>query len=145
MFLCFVAGRGRERSLEEAVMTKLFFVVLILVVFGALTFAASEEQVGNSWLNGKWEGRPPAGGELRMTLSVEKDNQIRGTAVIPGGRRRDAHPEVTGTVNGNRVTLDTFFPSAFPQSVVHYDCTLTNDALQCRTKSGYKTTFNKVK
>jgi hypothetical protein len=126
-------------------MKKLFFVVLILITFGALTFAASEEQVGNSWLNGKWEGRPPAGGELRMTLSVEKDNQVRGSGIIAEGGKRGAHPDVTGTVNGKHVTLETFFPSAFPEARVHYDCTFTNDALQCRTKSGYKTTFNKVK
>ena len=120
------------------------FNVLSLIVATAFTFGASEEQVGNSWLNGKWEGRPPAGGELTMTLTVEKDNQVRGTAVIPGGGRKGAHPDVTGTVKGNQVTLETFFPAAFPQSLVHYDCTLTNNALQCKTKSGYKTTFKKV-
>ena len=120
------------------------FNVLFLILSSAFTFAASEEQLGNSSLNGKWEGRPPLGGELEMTLTVEKDNQIRGTAVIPGGGKKGAHPQVTGTVNGNQVTLETFFPSAMPQSLVHYDCTLANDALQCKTKSGYKTTFKKV-
>jgi hypothetical protein len=119
------------------------FNVLFLIVSTAFTFAASEEQGGNSWLNGKWEGRPPIGGVLTMTLTVEKDNQVQGKGIIPqhGGR---AHPQVTGTVNGNRVTLETFFPDAFPQSVVHYDCTLRNNVLQCKTKSGYKTTFKKV-
>ena len=125
-------------------MKKLFFVVLLLIVFGTVTFAASSEPVDASWLNGKWAGRPPAGGELTMTLNVEKDNQIRGSAVIPEGGRRGAQPDVTGTVKGKRVTLETFFPGAFPQARVHYDCTATNDALQCRTKSGYKTTFKKV-
>jgi hypothetical protein len=125
-------------------MKKVFFVILFLILVSTVTFAASPEPADTSWLNGKWEGRPPAGGELTMALTVEKDNQIRGTAVIPGGGRKGAHPEVTGTLKGKRVTLETFFPSAFPQSVVHYDCTSTNDALQCRTKSGYKTTFKKV-
>lgn len=117
----------------------LFNVLFLMVSF---TVAASAEQVDNSWLNGKWQGRPPAGGELTMTLTVEKDNQVRGTGLIPG--RRGATPEVSGTVNGKEVVLETFFLSAFPQSVVHYDCTLANNALQCKTKSGYKTTIKKV-
>jgi hypothetical protein len=131
-------------KISKQLLAGVLFNVLFLIVATAFTFGASEEQVGNSWLNGKWEGRPPAGGELTMTLTVERDNQVRGTAVIPGGGRKGAHPDVTGTVKGNHVTLETFFPAAFPQSRVHYDCTLTNDALQCKTKSGYKTTFRKV-
>jgi len=115
----------------------------VLFLIASATLAASEEQGGNSPLNGQWEGRPPMGGDLTMTLTVEKDNQVRGTAIIPTAKN-GAHPDVTGTVNGNHVTLETFFPSAFPQSRVHYNCTLTNDALQCRTKTGYKTTFRKV-
>src|SRR5713226_798505 len=113
MSMYFVAGRGHDLSLEDALMKKLFFVILLLTVCSRFTFAASSEQVDTRWLNGKWEGRPPIGGELTMTLTVEKDNQVRGSAVIPEGGRRGAHPEVTGTVNGNRVTLETFFPSAF--------------------------------
>ena len=59
-------------------------------------------------------------------------------------RGEKAYPEVTGNVNDKHVVLKTFFPSAFPKSVVHYNCTLADKALQCRTKSGYKTTFRKL-
>ena len=124
--------------------TVALFSVLFLIVSSAFTLAMSEEQVSNSPLHGKWEGRPPAGGELTMTLAVDKDNQIKGSGVIPGGGGKGAHPEVSGKVDGTRVTLETYFPSAHPQSRVHYDCTLAGDSLQCRTKSGYKTTFKKV-
>jgi hypothetical protein len=124
-------------------LTGVIFSVLFLTVCSPFTLAASAEQVDNSWLNGKWEGQPPAGGELTMTLTVDKDNQVRGSGVIPL-RGKSAHPEVTGTVNGNHVVLETFFPSAFPQSVVHYNCTLADNALQCRTKTGYKTSFRKL-
>jgi len=119
----------------------------ILFLFACSTFAvaASAEQADNSWLNGKWSGQPPAGGELTMTLSVEKDNQVSGSGLIPQGGSRDIHPQVSGSVNGKQVVLETFFPSAFPQGSVHYDCTLVNDALQCRTQKGnYKTTFKKI-
>jgi len=140
----FISATAQDLSFWEALMKNLFFVISLLIVFGGFTMAASSEPVDNTWLNGKWEGRPPVGGELTMTLTAEKDDQIRGTAAISEGGRRGAHPEVSGTVKGKRVTLETFFPGAFPQSRVHYDCTGTNDALQCRTKSGYKTTFKKV-
>lgn len=117
------------------------FNVLFLIAF--TTLAASEEQGGNNWLNGQWEGRPPMGGELTMTLTVEKVNQVRGTAIIPTARH-GAQPDVTGTVEGKHVTLETFFPGAYPQSAVHYNCMAKNDVLQCRTKSGYQTTFKRV-
>lgn len=123
-----------------------FAVVLFNVLFllHSLTFGASEEQVGGSWINGKWEGRPPIGGELTMTLTVDKDNQVQGTGFIRQGGNRPARPDVTGTVNGKSVSMETFFPGAFPQGRVHYDCILIAGDLQCRTQSGYKTTFKKV-
>jgi hypothetical protein len=120
----------------------------IFLLVGAASFAAGQDKPGNpasDWLNGKWDGQPPAGQELQMTLRVEKDNQVRGTGLIPEGGRKAAHPQVTGTVNGDQVTLETFFPSAFPRSIVHYDCTLIEGTLKCKTKSGYETTFRKVK
>ncbi len=131
-------------------MKSLGFVILVLTITSAalvsvpLTQAATEEQIDNNWLNGKWEGRPPLGGDLTMTLSVDKQNKIQGNGVIPGGGARGAHPQVTGSVKGKRVLLETFFPSSFPQGSVHYNCVRADDALQCRTKSGYTTTFKKV-
>ena len=131
-------------------MKSLRFILLVLTLTSlaitsvVLTHAAGEEKTDNHWLNGNWEGRPPLGGELTMALSVDKENHIQGTAVIPGGGARGAHPQVTGTVKGGRVTLETSFPSARSQSRVHYNCTRADGALQCRTKSGYRTTFKKV-
>jgi len=121
----------------------MLFSVLFLIGSTSFSFGASDEPLGNTWLNGKWEGRPPIGGVLTMTLTVEKDNQVQGKGLIRQANK-PAHPQVTGTVNGNEVTLETFFPDAFSQSAVHYDCRLMNEVLQCRTKSGYKTVFKKV-
>ena len=80
----------------------------VLFLIASTTFAASEEQVGNSRLNGKWEGRPPLGGELTMTLTVENDNQIprvrchsRGRkkrSPSPSNRNREREPGHAGDV-----------------------------------------------
>lgn len=121
--------------------TRLFTVVFLLTSGG---WICAEERADSSWLNGKWEGPPPLGGELTMTLAVEKGNEVEGSGFIRQGGRKPARPDVTGTVNGNSVSLETFFPDAFPQARVHYDCTLIAGDLQCRTKNGYKTTFKKI-
>jgi len=118
--------------------------MLFVLVCGGFSFAESAEQADNSWLNGKWSGRPPEGGELTMTLSVEKDNQIHGSGLIPLKGGTAAHPDVSGSVKGKQVVLETFFSEARVQRGVHYTCRYADDALQCRTKSGYKTTFKKV-
>ncbi len=124
--------------------TIVFFNVLFLIACSTFSFAASAEQADNSWLNGKWSGQPPAGGELTMTLSVDKDNQVHGSGIIPVRGGREAHPEVSGTVKGKRVVLKTFFQDPKVQLTVHYNCRFVNNALECRTAKGYKTTFKKV-
>ncbi len=120
------------------------FNVLFLIAGSTLTPAASAEQADYSWLNGKWSGQPPAGGDLTMTLTVDKDNKIHGSGIIPVRGGREAHPEVSGTVKGKRVVLETFFQDPKVQGTVHYNCTFVDNALQCRTPKGYKTTFKKV-
>lgn len=111
-------------------------------------FASGADQrsdISSDWLNGKWEGRPPAGGELKMDIHVEKDNAIKGTGLIPGKGRGDAaHPQVTGTIRGKVIHLETFFPSSFPQGKVVYNCKPAGQELQCRTPAGYETTFKKM-
>jgi hypothetical protein len=108
--------------------------------------AVAEDKPGDpayNWLNGKWSGRPPAGGDLQMTLRVENGNQIRGEGLVPGGGRRSAvHPHITGIVTGDKVTFDTNFPLS--QTTVHYNCTHADGVLQCKTKSSYETTFKKL-
>lgn len=128
---------------------KVFAITLIALMFYFIspTLVSAEDKPGNpkyGWVNGKWEGRPPAGGELQMTLRVEKDNQVRGTGLIPGGGKKGARPDVTGTVNGDRVRLETFFPGAFPQRSVIYNCKFAEGALRCKTRGGYETTFKKI-
>ncbi len=121
-----------------------FSSILLMFAFSALIFAADEGQADNSWLNGKWSGQPPAGGDLTMTISVDKDNKIHGSGIIPVRGGREAHPEVSGTVKGKQVVLETFFQDPKVQSTVHYNCRFVDNALQCRTPKGYKTTFKKV-
>jgi hypothetical protein len=127
------------------------FVCALLNIFllvGYSSFAAGEDKPGNpayNWLNGKWAGRPPAGGEMEMTLTVENGNQIRGQGLVPGGGRRSAvHPFITGTVNDDKVTLETRFPMSPSQSTVNYSCTFRENVLHCRARSGYETTFKKL-
>ncbi len=118
--------------------------MLFVLVYGAFSFAASAEPTDYSWLNGKWSGQPPEGGDLTMTLTVDKDNKIHGSGIIPLRGGTAAHPEVSGSVKGKRVLLQTFFSEARVQRTVHYNCTFADNALQCRTPAGYKTTFKKV-
>ncbi len=114
--------------------------VMLLLLSNTFALAAAD----NSWLNGKWSGQPPEGGDLTMTLTVDKDNKIHGSGIIPVRGGREAHPDVSGSVKGKRVLLQTFFSDAKVQRTVHYNCTFADDALQCRTPAGYKTTFKKV-
>ncbi len=79
-----------------------------------------------------------------MTLTVDKDNKIHGAGIIPVRGGREAHPDVSGMVKGKRVVLQTFFQAPNVQRTVHYNCTFADDALQCRTARGYKTTFERV-
>jgi hypothetical protein len=119
-------------------------IMLVVFLWSAFSFAASAEQADNSWLNGKWSGQPPEGGDLTMTLSVDKDNKIHGSGIIPVRGGREAHPEVSGSVKGKQVVLQTFFSDAKVQRTVYYNCRFADNALQCKTKAGYKTTFKKV-
>jgi hypothetical protein len=48
--------------------------------------AIAQEKPGNpayDWLNGKWSGQAPGGGELELDLKVVNDNQITGQSRIP--------------------------------------------------------------
>jgi hypothetical protein len=116
---------------------------LVLIPLG--TFALTEKQKANTayeWLNGKWAR--PAAGDLQMALRVKKDNQISGSAIIPNGREREGHPQVTGSVSGDVITLEILFPSAFPKATVKYICKSTEGALECRTPNGYEAALKKL-
>jgi hypothetical protein len=72
----------------------------------------AQEKPGNSeyaWLNGKWSGPAPAGGELELDLQVINDNQITGQSRVPrGGSKRDPVRTVSGTVEGDKVHLELY-------------------------------------
>jgi hypothetical protein len=117
-----------------------FFFVLLGVFTSAI--AATGDQADNAWLNGKWQGRPPLGGDMTMTLNVDQ-NEIHGSAIIPG-KGKSPQPDVKGSIKGKRVLIETFFPNRYPQGAVHYNCTRADENLDCKTKSGFATTFKKV-
>ena len=79
-----------------------------------------------------------------MDIHVDKDGQIKGTGLIPRGRNEAVHPQVTGSVKGKVVHLETFFASGFPQARVIYNCRPAGEELQCKTPSGFETTFKKT-
>jgi hypothetical protein len=143
---CFWIGVKKMKVSRQSFVCALLNIFLLV---GAASFAAGQDKPGNpasDWLNGKWEGRPPAGGELQMTLRVENGNQVRGLGINPsGGRRSAGEPYITGSVIGKKVLLDTTFPMVRGgETKVHYDCTFTEGNLHCRTRSGYETTFKKL-
>lgn len=122
-------------------------VLFLLLLVGLNTFALAQEQspgADYTWLNGKWAGTPPAGGELQMDLKVVNGNKIQGDGFIPGGGRRSGgRPSITGTVDGNKVVLETYFPES--QRRVVYRCLFKEDVLQCSTGPKFHTTFSRLK
>ncbi len=129
-----------------------FFTPVVLSVFLLANFnifALAQESSpapDNSWLNGQWAGIPPAGGELRMNLKVN-GNKIEGDGVIQSGPRGGAYPTITGTVNGNKIVLETYFPEApgTGKRTVRYRCVHKEEALQCQVGRKFQTTFSKIK
>jgi hypothetical protein len=92
-------------------------------------------------LSGRWEGKPPRDGTLELNLNV-KDGKIDGEGRIRLGGRKSVNAAVSGSVEGNKVSFQT----QFPQTTVTYNCVWDNaDALQCKTRTGYETTFTRVK
>jgi hypothetical protein len=116
--------------------------VPLLMLLASIVYAQDSQKTDYGWLNGKWSGRPPAGGSLEMTLRVEGD-QIRGTGVIPGPARGRGLPDVSGRIEGDNITISTYFPKT--QTTVTYHCTAAEGDLHCKTKNGYETVFKKFR
>jgi hypothetical protein len=74
--------------------------------------ALSQEKPGNpayDWLNGKWYGRAPGGGELELQLRVLNGNEITGHSRIPrAGAKRDVTKSISGSVDGDKVRLELY-------------------------------------
>ncbi len=129
------------------------FVQLVLVVFlcfALKSFAFAQEPSpapDYTWLNGQWAGTPLAGGELRMNLKVVNGNKIEGDGVIQSGPRAGGYPTITGTVSGNKVLLQTYFPEArgSKKPTVRYRCVFKEDVLQCQVGRKFQTTFKRIK
>jgi hypothetical protein len=83
----------------------------ILTAFG-LPPALSQEKPGNpayDWLNGKWFGPAPGGGELELKLRVLNGDEITGESRIPRpGSKRDITKNVSGSVDGDKVHLELY-------------------------------------
>jgi len=86
--------------------------VLAAVIFGTTAILFAQEQATKAdynWLNGKWEGTPPLGGNMQKELRVDKGNQFKGSGhIVHGGSRHQATRQIEGTVNGDKVELEFF-------------------------------------
>lgn len=91
-------------------------------------------------LEGKWEGAPPKGGILELTLEVD-GKQITGKGRIRGAQGK---PSVSGTVDGGSVEFETYFHGT--HATVKYACSWEElDVLQCKTPAGFETSFLRQK
>jgi hypothetical protein len=120
--------------------------VLVFCLILSLTGLGYSQDIQNtdySWLNGKWSGRPPLGGDLQMTLKVE-GQKISGTGMIPTAQGR-AVTDVSGGIDRNNITISTYFPPPYGgQVTVIYHCRALEGALNCTTGKGFKTVFRKL-
>ena len=87
---------------------RLFISALVgscLLVLAILPLAA-QDKPGNpayDWLNGKWSGPAPLGGELQLELRVVDDDKVVGHSKIPiAGSKRAPAGTVSGTVKGDQ-------------------------------------------
>lgn len=111
---------------------KIFFTSLVWL---ALLVAGAHGQ-SNDWVNGKWNGA-----SYQMELSV-KGNDVTGQAQIKQGSKVSARPTITGTVDGDTLNLDFYYPSTSN----HVAVVLVRDGKTLTRKSGKiaDSTFNKV-
>lgn len=99
-----------------------------------------------SWLNGKWEGNPPLGGQVQMELQVVKGNLVKGSGrIVQSGARRQNTRQIEGTIDGNKVELSYFGERV----TVKYDLTFVDGALigtgtNPDQPAPVKTTFKKI-
>ena len=94
------------------------YVAAFICVFLILQGQASEGQEQPTapkaeQLNGQWDGTPPQGGVLELTIEVIENNKIDGRGIIRGGGRKAARPSVSGQAEGKNVIIETLF-SGYP-------------------------------
>jgi hypothetical protein len=92
---------------HRLVVSALLSSCLILVATGSL---GAQEKPGNptyDWLNGKWSGPAPLGGELQLELRIVDDDRVVGHSRVPrAGSKQPFTGNITGKVNGDRVDLE---------------------------------------
>jgi hypothetical protein len=126
--------------MKNALFVGHFFLILLMIAPKADAAANSKSPYPPSALAGKWEGTPPAGGELEMTLQVSGD-KITGNGLISTGKFRDPHPHISGEIKGKNIAIETYFPST--QQTVKYRCIWAEeDLLQCKA-GAFKTEFKR--
>ncbi|MBI4523665.1 MAG: hypothetical protein HY695_07630 [Deltaproteobacteria bacterium] len=126
---------------------QLFFgSILVILCLSTSPLSLAQERSAEpdySWLNGRWSGPVPAGDNIQMRLEVSNKNEITGQGEIGRrGKLAAARPTITGSITGNQVTLQMYFSRA--QQTTTYLCNYVEGSLQCKTKRGFETTFQKV-
>jgi len=92
------------------VLIKRFLFALCLVILGG----CSTHLPGNpdhNWLNGKWFAvRGSSGWTTELDLTVVDGNKVIGTNIQTGPDGRWGLGNVSGTVEGDKVNLEVYFP-----------------------------------
>jgi hypothetical protein len=122
----------RRSSIIRRDTMKIFLVSLVWLSL----LAAGAYGQANDWVNGKWNGP-----NYQMELSV-KGNDVTGQAQVKQGSKVTARPSITGTVDGDTLTLDFYYAS----TANHVPVVLVRDGKTLTKKSGKisDSTFNKA-
>lgn len=102
--------------------------------------AYGQEKAPTPELIGKWLGSPPRGGDLELEITKIEGTKIIATGRIPLGGSKRINLDVSGEIQGDKVTLTTEYKGSTP---VRYSCALEKNEMPCTTKTGHKTTFKK--
>jgi len=123
--------------------------VLMPFLIALSAFVSAQDQPPSpthSWLNGKWVGQFPTGGEIELTLQVVHGNQIKGSGRI-GRARRPIRTVVTGAVDEGQVKLVSYNP--FSRTTTQFLLSLVNGVLTGKgfapdDTEGVEVTFTKL-
>jgi hypothetical protein len=121
-------------------MTKQLFGRVVLAVQLALVLllspAMAAQQQGDSayeWLNGKWRGPAPGGGIILIDIKANAAGEITGNGRMVSVSRSTYEPQVSGKVDGDKVTLVLSNPRSGNDA--HFELTRGGDRLSGKRKS----------
>ena len=106
---------------------------LVIWIFGCAVQLAGNPEY--NWLNGKWFAvRGSSGWTTELDLTVVDGNKVIGTNIqtSPNGRR--GFGNVSGTVEGDKVSLEVYFPSS--GNTHTYSLIRKGDGLEGRSSTG---------